>query len=133
MSGQAVLPRPVCPPTPRGNLIVEYDIAESFDADIEPAVVDVKVGRVMRGRALAVFWHPADEELEGRCLLAKECEILGAGYPFVFHHVALAGRLLKRWQHLAHEIGCVVSDRRLAVDRNGRLSALLRATITGLA
>ena len=54
--------------------VIENDVAESLDTNIQPAVVDIKVRRVMCGRLLWIgsLRHAANKEKKRRCLGAKE-------------------------------------------------------------
>src|SRR3954451_20990490 len=76
--------------------VIENDVAERFHTDIETAVVDVKVRRVMSRGCLWIFSrrHSSDKEKEGRRLGAKKRKVLCTGRPLGFGDILVTGRFL---------------------------------------
>jgi|SRR5687767_2931732 len=85
------LPFPLCPlpyALPARCVVIENDIAERFYANVEAAVVNIKIGRVMWRslKGILSLWHTANLEEERRGLPAIKRKILGAGNPISLPH-----------------------------------------------
>ena len=77
--------------------VIHDDVGECLHPDVESAVVDEEIGRVVRGgrfRGL-VRGHPADGEIEGGCLRRELGKVLRPGHPFAEHDVVFSGGLVQ--------------------------------------
>src|SRR5690348_8548712 len=88
---------------------IEDDIRKRFYADVELAVIDVEVRRVMRGSVFDALSlrHSADLKIESRDVLMKVGKVFGTGNPLSLANIFLTGRLLERWQHLLNKCSIV--------------------------